>query len=238
MKLIGYVRVSTEEQAQRGASIEDQQDQLAGYCALHGHELIAIHYDKGVSGSVPLAKRPGAAQAINRAVATRADAILVTRLDRLFRNTLDGLLFYADGHRIISCHEHIDGTTAIGRLQLTIQMATAQYEREITAERTQQISQGLRARGKVYGHTPYGCVRVEKGDDERDQLLRDPLTWPIRVQIVQWRCEQWPYRAIADRLRKDRVAAPNGGKHWSPSTVRNICNTHADLTHLPLLTTG
>lgn len=237
MKLVGYIRVSTEEQAQHGASPADQERQLAAYCDLHGHELITIYYDRGVSGSVPIIKRPGASLAIKRAIGAMADGILVTRLDRLFRNTLDGLQFFDAGNAVVSIHEHIDATTAIGRLQLTIQMATAQYEREITAERVKQVSDGLRQRGEVFGHVPFGCVS-EPGQGDRAKLLRDPGAWAQRQQIVDWRAEGWTFRAIADRLRKTHVPAPNGGRHWSPSTIRNICQTHDDLAHLPLLTTA
>lgn len=237
MKLVGYIRVSTEEQATSGASLSDQLRQIQAYCLLHGHDVLASYSDEGVSGSVPLCKRDGAKMAVARAEGAMADAIIVTRLDRLFRNTLDGLNFFDDGHRVVSIHEHIDATTAIGRLQLTIQMATAQYEREITAERVKQISNGLRLRGEVYGHVPYGCVS-EPGAGDRARLLRDPTTWAQRQQIVDWRGEGWTFRAIADRLRKTRVPAPNGGRHWSPSTIRNICQTHYDLAHLPLLNAG
>ena len=234
MNLIGYVRVSTEEQAEHGHSVKQQMDELTRWAAEHGHQLCEGHADRGVSASVPLARRPGG---IALAAGLRAglDGVVVTRLDRLFRDALDGLDFFRDcrnvGAVVLSVHDQIDTSTAVGRLHLTIQLATAQYEREITAERVKAVSDSLREQGRVYGHAPFGTVDID------GRLYRCPKAWTLRDQILQWRADGWPLRSIAARLRKQRVPAPNGGDSWPASSIKRVIDTHEQLRHLPWLPT-
>ena len=158
---------------------------------------------------------------------------MVVRLDRLFRNALDGLRFFEDvaGRHDVAVHsvsELIDTSTPAGRLALTIQLAAAQYERDLAAQRATECNTALRERGRVYGGGPYGCMRIG------DELLRDSRTWYVREQVVAWRTAGWSLRHIAEQLRVDGVQTPSGTRHWSPNTISRICNTHRDLTHLAM----
>lgn len=98
MNLIGYVRVSTEEQARTGLSLGQQTARLTAYCELHGHQLVTGFCDEGVSASVPLAKRAGGKLMLAYLKANPEAGVLVLRLDRLFRDALDGLTFFRKGH--------------------------------------------------------------------------------------------------------------------------------------------
>ena len=91
MRLVGYVRVSTEEQATEGVSLDAQRERLKAYALAHGAELLAIESDEGVSRKVSPEKRPGLTTALTRVRAGEADGLLVLKLDRLSRTTRDVL---------------------------------------------------------------------------------------------------------------------------------------------------
>lgn len=230
MDVIGYCRVSTEDQAESGHSLGQQRELLQAYCALHGHRLIDTIVDEGISAGVPLHKRPGGARLIAQVRA--GHGVLVTRLDRLFRSVLDGLRFFEDvaerqGIAVHSVSELIDTSTPAGVMALQIQLVAAQFERGMAAVRATECNTALRKQGRVYGGIPYGCVRVG------DELMRDPSTWCIRESIVRRReADGWPLREIATELRARGTPSPSGSRTWSPSTISNICKTHADLIHL------
>lgn len=240
MRLIAYTRVSTDDQAAHGVSLEIQPAQLVNWAADHGHTIVQMVSDEAVSGAVPLTRRKGGAALMAALAAGKADGVVVVRLDRLFRDALDGLSFFhgagVDGQapQVISISEHIDTSTPQGRLQLTIMLATAQYERDVAAQRAIDNSAGMREAGKVYGTVPYGCIEIGASDDARGQLQRDPAQWQVRELIMQWRDQNISYSAISDRLRTMRIPAPKGGDRWSKSTLRGIVQTHESLQHLPM----
>lgn len=231
MDVLAYCRVSTDDQAENGHSLGQQRERIAAYCALHGHRLVDTIVDEGVSASIPLHKRPGGAQLIAAARAGQATGIVVVRLDRLFRNALDGLRFFEEvagkSLAVHSVSELIDTSTPAGRLALTIQLGAAQYERDLAALRATECNTALRKRGRVYGGIPYGCVRV--GDD----LMRDPVTWSMRERIVHLReVSGISLRAIVAHLREQGIPSPAGARGWSTSTLANLIKTHPDLEHL------
>lgn len=240
MRLIAYTRVSTDEQAQQGVSLTIQPQQLIGFAAARGHTVVRLIADEAVSGSVPLAKRKGGAELLAALAAGEADGVLVVRLDRLFRDALDGLSFFAGGAagcapaQVVSASESIDTSTPQGRLQLTVMLATAQYERDVAAQRAADNTRGMREQGRVYGTVPFGCIEIGSSPDNRGRLVRDPQRWQTREWIVAARDAGHAYSWISAELRRQGVSAPNGGRAWSKSTLRGIVETHASLQHLPL----
>lgn len=237
MNLLGYVRVSTEEQAREGLSLGQQIERLRAYCALHGHTLIDVHFDGGVSASVPLAKRPAGKQLLARLKAGEGQGVVVLRLDRLFRDALDGLAFFRGtaerlGVAVHSVTELIDSSTPAGRLSLTIQLAAAQYERDLAVQRATDCNAALREQGKVYGHVPYGCLVVGEGKERR--LVRDPAHWPMRAQIVGMLEGGRSLREVAAGLAAQAVPSPTGKPRWSPNTLRALRTHHDSLRKLPM----
>lgn len=229
MDVIAYIRVSTDEQASDGHSIDMQPARIRQYCDGEGLNIVGVICDAGVSGSVPLTRRPGGRELLARLRAGEAAGVVVVRLDRLFRDALDGLQFFAARRptQVISIAERIDTGTASGRFHLTIELARAQYERDLASERTADNTRAMRQAGRVYGTTPYG-LRATDGE-----LRRDANTWHIRQQIVDWRSNGLTLDAIRQRLREDRTPAPGGGRWWSKTTLANLIKTHDSLAHLP-----
>ena len=240
MRLIAYTRVSTDEQAEHGHSLAIQPAALVNYAAKHDIQIVRMIADEGVSGAVPLGRRRGGSELIAALADGTADGVLVTRLDRLFRDALDGLSFFAgaglsgDAPAVVSVAETIDTSTPSGRMMLGMLLVAAQFERDTAAARAVDNSRGMRRAGRIYGTVPYGCREIDATDDRRGRLVRCPRTWEIREAIMAWRAENVSYSAISDRLRSRRIPAPEGGERWSKSTLRGIAETHADLAHLPM----
>lgn len=264
MRVIGYTRVSTEEQATSGHSLEAQVRAIRAYCDLYGLELVDVFGDRGVSGAVPLEKRDWGALVAElshghvkprETLAILGDApvrgVVVYRLDRLFRDLFDGLQFFRQagqgGFAVHSVTERIDTGSAQGRLNLHLQLVLADHERDRTAERTRDVMASQRERGLVTGTVPYGC-RAEGGEaitgpDGRTRLrgarlVRDPATWPVRELIVALRegrdAPALSYRGIRDALRDKNIPSPTGGRWWALSSIRAVVEGHKHLGHLAM----
>lgn len=232
MRVLGYIRVSTDEQRDHGHSLHVQERALESWAALHGHTLVRIVRDEGVSASRPLERREGGAAVLAALRDGEVAGVVVTRLDRLFRDTLDGLTFFNDarasGWAVHSVSELIDSSTPGGRLTLSIQLATAAYERDLAVLRSTEVTHALRRAGRVYGPVPFGLRRTADG-----ALVRDPARWLQRELIVRLRTQdRLSWQAVADSLRQHGIRAPSGRKHWALSTLRGIVDSHGEVEHI------
>ena len=99
--VIGYVRVSTDDQANNGISLEEQKSRIKAYATAHGLELVRIASDKGVSGKT-ISRRRGLRGALQELDDAEAEGLVVCKLDRLSRTTTDILSLMErankDGH--------------------------------------------------------------------------------------------------------------------------------------------
>jgi site-specific DNA recombinase len=158
MKAIGYARVSTEEQAREGVSLDNQEAKIRAYAEVHDLELIDVVRDEGISGKT--LNRPGIARVLGMAKDRKVDAIIVYKLDRLSRKTLDTLntveMLEASGVAFHSISERIDTKSASGKFFLTIISALAQMERDLISERTVDALSYKRQNGEWMGRIPYG----------------------------------------------------------------------------------
>jgi putative DNA-invertase from lambdoid prophage Rac len=161
MKVYGYVRVSTAEQANGGDSLETQRQQIIGYSMMKGWRVAEIFVEGGVSGSIPLAERPEGARLL--AAAGKGDVIITARLDRAFRSasdalgTLEELKAIGVGLHMIDLGGDVCGN-GISKLVFTILSAVAENERE----RIRDVKRHL-ARQGVYGggKRPFGFDVVD-----------------------------------------------------------------------------
>lgn len=182
-KAVGYLRVSTDKQADHGVSLEAQKAKIDAYTALYDIELVAIVVDAGVSAKS--LERPGLQRALGMARKGQADAIIVSKLDRLTRSVRDlGTLvedyFSSDKISLLSVADAIDTRTAAGRLVLNVLGSVAQWERETIGERTSEAMAHKRANHERTSlHAPYGFQITSDGRtlvaDEGEQALLDAL---------------------------------------------------------------
>src|SRR6202023_3711561 len=138
MKTIGYVRVSTDKQADRGVSLEAQAEKIRAMAVVHSAELIDIVVDGGESAKS--LNRPGMARLLALVDAGEVKAVIIAKLDRLTRSVKDlcTLLerFERRGVALVSVAESLDTGSARRRLVLNTMTAVSQWEREAIREST------------------------------------------------------------------------------------------------------
>lgn len=161
-----YVRVSTQEQAKEGYSIEEQIDRLKKYCDAHGWIIVKIYIDAGYSGGNT--DRPDLQNMIKDIEARKGDSVLVYKLDRLSRSQKDTLeliedVFLANNCDFVSMNENFDTSTPFGRAMIGILAVFAQLEREQIKERMSMGREGRAKEGKWMGggHIPIGYEYVD-----------------------------------------------------------------------------
>ena len=177
-----YERVSTEEQALRGGSIQAQVSNLEEHCEKKGYKIVDHYADEGISGSKPPLKRPALQRLLDDVAAGKIDMILFTKLDRWFRSVPEYFKVQEilDKHRVEwkAIHEDYDTTTANGRMAITIFLAIAQNEREKGAERVRVVLENKRKNKEAcFGGNalPFG-YKKEKDEDGIMRLVKDPET--------------------------------------------------------------
>ena len=175
-----YERVSTEEQALRGFSIDAQVENLTEYCKKKGIKIVDHYADEGISGAKPPLKRPALHRLLEDVQAGKIDVILFTKLDRWFRSVQEYFKVQdiLDRHRVEwkAIHEDYDTSTANGRMAITIFLAIAQNEREKTAERIKVVFEHKRKNKEAcFGgkNPPFGYLK-EKDEDGIQRLVKDP----------------------------------------------------------------
>lgn len=174
-----YERVSTEEQALRGYSIETQIDNLTEYCKANKLKIVDHYTDEGISGAKSSLKRPAMARLLDDVKAGKIDMILFTKLDRWFRNVKEYFKVQEilEKHNVEwkTIHEDYDTTTANGKFAITMFLAIAQNERDRTSERIKVVFEHKVKNGEVlYGDqcVPWGY----KGEriDGKLRMVKDP----------------------------------------------------------------
>ena len=151
MKVIGYVRVSTEDQAREGVSLEMQRDRIHKWAALNEGDVVAVYEDAGISGMDM--ERPGLESALN--AAGKGAALVTYSISRLARSTI-GVLEIAKrleyrGADLVSLSEKIDTTSAAGRMVFRMMAVLAEFERDQISERTKAALAQLKRQGKKLG---------------------------------------------------------------------------------------
>ena len=226
MRAIGYVRVSTAEQAKEGVSLESQAAEIRRYAAARGWVLVDIARDDGVSGSVPLAHRKGG-EALMRALETAdADAVIVTKLDRAFRDAADCLnvtkAWDEAGIPLAIITLGVDTSTPMGRMFLTMTAAFAELERAQIGERTRDAMAEVKRQGGEVGRAPFGWrYGTEKDARGRRVKVQVPEQQATIRRIVDLYRGGESLRTIAAVLQREG-RRPARGNLWHPATVGRI----------------
>jgi DNA invertase Pin-like site-specific DNA recombinase len=217
---VGYIRVSTEGQAQNGVSLDAQRDRIQTWASQNGYSLAAVHVDSGISGG-KLTNRPAAQKALAEACRRKA-ALVVYSLSRLARSTKDAIetseRLHKAGADLVSLSEAIDTTTAAGKMVFRMLAVLAEFERDLVSERTTTAMQHLKSQNRRIGRwLPYG---FDLGADGR-HLTEIPAEQQTILLIRQWHTGGASLRAIADKLNVQGVPAKQGGP-WSHVAVYRV----------------
>lgn len=205
MQVIGYARVSTDEQGQSGAGVEVQRNAIRTECERRDWRLVRLAEDIGYSAKD--LRRPAIQEALESLRARQADALVVAKLDRLSRSMLDFTAVMSkaqkQGWAVVALDCAVDTTTPAGEAMANVLATFAQFERRLIGQRTKDALAAKRAAG----------VRLGR-----------PRELPASVvqRIARERADGGSLRAIAERLNGDEIPTAHGGTRWHASTVRAV----------------
>jgi DNA invertase Pin-like site-specific DNA recombinase len=220
MRLIGYTRVSTQDQGENGASLAAQEAALR--VGAHGrYDLVDIISDTASGKSLD---RPGFQSLLERIRSGEADGVVVAKLDRLSRSLIDfaNLLerSRAEGWAIVALDLGIDTSSPSGELIANVMMAVAQWERRTIGERTKVVMAEKKRRGEKVG---------------RPSAIPPELVRTIKAKAARGKGAS----AIARDLNEAGIPTARGGTRWYPSTVRYVLQgSQTPQTHSSVSTTA
>jgi DNA invertase Pin-like site-specific DNA recombinase len=205
VRVIAYVRVSTDEQGSSGAGLAAQRDAVLAECECREWSVHAVIEDAGATGKH--LRRPGIQRALDLLGSGEEHVLGVAKLDRLSRSLLDfaGLMATAQkqGWAIVSLDCMVDTTRPAGEAMASVLLTFAQYERRLIGQRTRDALAVKRAQGVRLGRPPV-------------------LPADIRRRIRWERARGRTLQEIADRLNRDGLPTAHGGSQWWTSTVSAV----------------
>ena len=218
MKVVGYIRVSTQGQVEDGISLDAQEAKVRAWADLNGADEVAVFRDEGISGKRS-DNRPGLHAALD--MVSKGDALVVYSLSRLSRSTKDTLLLSetllkkeAD---LVSMSEKIDTTTAAGKMVFRMLAVLSEFERDQISDRTRFALAHKKANGeKTGGDIPFG-YRLDGG-----RLIKDENEQKAIALIRELRRKGYRLQAICDELAKEGYRTRRGNLKWQPKTVSRI----------------
>jgi len=204
MAVYGYVRVSTQSQADDGLSLDAQQRQIEGYAMMHGMKLDHIFIERAVSGAKPFEQRPQG-KLLSEAI-TGGDVVICSKLDRLFRSARDALVV-TDEFKTKQCSLHLldlggdVSANGISKMFFTIVASFAEFERDRIAERISDVKANEKKQGRfIGGSRPFGYQVNEDGS-----LVQDASEQKMIDLARQLRSKNKSFRAIADQITSQGI---------------------------------
>ena len=222
---IGYVRVSTEAQANEGVSLEAQRVKIAAWCDLNGYQLGELFVDAGISGK-RADNRPGLQQALS--AVGKGGVLVVYSLSRLARSTKDtiqiGERLEKAGADLVSLSEKIDTTSAAGKMVFRMLAVMAEFERDVISERTLMgMGQKRARRERISRKIPYGFTLADDGVS----LVEQPEEQTVLGLVNDLRRAGLTLRGIAAELTQRGIATKEGGTSWKHTTIARLVSRAA-----------
>jgi len=224
VRLVAYLRTSTNGNG-NGDSLDAQEDACRTWAAEHGHEIVGVFRDEGISGKLDAPERPGLADALELLEAGEAEGLVVHRLDRLARElhvqeAVLGRVWGADGRAFEAVEGEIprdDPDDPYRTFVRQVMGAAAQLERSMIAARLRGGRKRERERGGYAGGFKRHGYRV----DEEGRLTPEKETVEIIQQVFTAR-EGRTLEQTAEELNRLRVPTLSGTGRWHPTAVRRI----------------
>lgn len=216
---VAYIRVSTQEQAQHGVSLDVQEARIRAYAEMQGLAIVAVIRDEGVSAAKALSSRPGGQRVLALLAARQAHHVVALKLDRLFRDAADCLAQTRAWEKADVAMHLVDLNgmplstgSAMGRMFLTMAAGFAELERNLISERTRMALQHRKGQGARLGRPS-----LETTDEGQAAVSR----------MLELKDESMTLRAMAARLEAEGFRTSRGGK-WAPETIRKVLARHAE----------
>ena len=219
MKAVSYLRVSTDEQADSGLSLQHQRQKCSALADLEDWVLVAILEDAGLSAKS--LHRPGLQEVLGMVRARKVQAVIVYKLDRLTRNQKDLIDLLETFHRyrvkLVSVSEHLDTESATGRMLVSILGVIAEWERGIISERTSAALGQLKRNGRRFSRIPpFGWEYDAEGNMVEVAEEQQTLGVIHRLSNEGRSLRQ----VIAELHRQGR--RPRNGKRWHPKVIASL----------------
>ena len=217
-RCVGYLRVSTNEQAQRGLGLPVQEQAVIDYCRREGMELVGLYSDPGVPGTTALHEREGLAAALADVKAREDDplpvtALVVPRWDRLARDTLQALLIEQEFERHGAPVVSADGLNGDQTMRELLHVMAGAERRALVA----RLAAGRRAKAAAGGYAggrPLLGFKAHDGelvvDEEAAQVVRG-----IYMHVAR---NGWSVRRVARELDERRAL----GRRWDAARVHGV----------------
>ena len=226
---IGYIRVSTEKQANEGVSLEAQEAKIVSWCKANDYELVEIFKDAGVSGALPMDERNGLSDALVALKKCKADALVVVKRDRLSRDNIEAGLIDRECAKLKSKVMATDGNNGDAPEDMLMRGMFdlfATYERLVIKMRTRAALQHKKRTGQKYcNQTPYGFEAIE------GRLVEVKQEAEVVAEIQAARSSGSTLQAIADSLN-GRGIPTKTGKTWAPATIHLLLKRSSLVTAL------
>jgi DNA invertase Pin-like site-specific DNA recombinase len=201
--VVGYVRVSTDGQAESGAGLDAQRLAIQRACEQRGWTLLRVDEDAQTGKTL---NRPGLARALSACRSGEVDGLVVAKLDRLSRSIVDFSNLIQEARKrnfnVAALDLGLDLSTPQGELVANVISSVAQWERRIIGERTKDALAAKRRAG----------VRLGRPSNIPEGVAR---------RILRERASGRTYWAIASGLDEDSIPTAQGGRRWYPATVRH-----------------
>ncbi len=218
-KAAGYVRVSTTEQAVEGISLDMQRAKIRAYAALEDLDLVEIVADEGISGC-SIKGRPGIQKVIRMVESRKVEAVIVFKLDRLARNTIEALeisqLMDRRGTGLHSITEKLDTKSALGRFFFTLMASLAEMERGLISERIKAAMDRKREKNEPCSNNPPYGYRIAD-----NRLIPDSKEWAAIRRILQLHSYGITVYRITKVLAEEGVLNRRGNT-FDKNQIRNI----------------
>ena len=220
-----YIRVSTEEQARQGLSLDAQLSDLRTYADKHNYEVVGVYTDDGASARKKPFSRRAFKQLIEDIKQNKIDRVLFIKLDRWFRSVKD----YYKAQEILDFHkvdwettqEDYNTTTTNGRLMLNIKLSIAQNESDMTSDRINFVFAQKRARHEICsGKIPFGYESQNKRlvPNENAKYVQPLFEHFVKTQnlteAARWMCSHgfyYTYASISHVLKNERYIGQSCG---------------------------
>ena len=219
-RAVCYVRISVDRENE--TSTETQEERVRAYCAAHGWPIVDVIVEPGRSAySASRSTRPGFRKVMGIIASGAADVLVVWKLDRAARNTIDMLSLVNElaqyGAQLASVTEHFDTSTPSGVMTLTVLAALAQMESDTKRDRTQAWQDHRRVNGKPpTGPRPFGYQRG--GKDNPNVLTIDKAEAVVIRRAAKQVLAGKSFRSVVRALAADGVVGRNG----KPMTGRTL----------------
>lgn len=224
MRLVGYLRVSTDRQAEKGQGLGVQEAAIRTWARTHDHRIVAVHRDEGVSGSNGVEDRLGLPSALSLVQAGKADGLIVARLDRLARalTVQEAILgkVWAMGAEVVTADSGLvlrdDPDDPMRTAMRQMAGVFAQLDRALITKRMRDGRRAKADQGGYVAGAPALGLRAVGGE-----LVVDEDEQATVARIVELAAEGRSLRQIVEVLEVEERATKRGGR-WHPYTVAKV----------------